>query len=150
MSDQAPSPAFRRAYSLAYGLGTLLCVVWPLVLQGVLGTILPPGSLGMQGLAEELGYTFTGLVVLGVLFVRWRFGRIRTGFAALDESRQVKVMTLEILLYAAIFELSALFGLVYYGMGGPERYARSFIGLATAMFLVFVPRMAAWRQASQK
>jgi hypothetical protein len=152
MSDPELSPVFRRAFTLAYGLGALLCVVWPLVLQGLLGTILQPGIFGMQELAEELGYTFTGLVVLSVLFVRWRSGRVRAGFAALDESRQVRVMALEILLYSALFELSALFGLVYHGMGGPqaERYARSFIGLATVMFLVFVPRLAAWRQAAKK
>lgn len=151
MSDPATSPAFRRAFLLAYGLGVLMCVLWPLVLQGLLGSVLQPGILGMPGLAEELGYTFTGLVVLSALFVRWRARKVRAGFAALDATRRPRVMALEILLYSAIFELSALFGLVYHGMGGPqaERYARSFIGLATLMFLVFVPRLGAWRQAAQ-
>lgn len=152
MPDTASSAAFRRAFLLAYGLGVLLCVVWPLVLQGLLGSILQPGILGLPELGEDLGYTFTGLVILSALFVRWRSRKVRAGFAALEESRRARVMALEILLYSAIFELSALFGLVYHGMGGPqaERYARTFIGLATVMFLVFVPRLGAWRRADQK
>ena len=150
MPDPATSPAFRRAFLLSYGLGTVLCVIWPLALQGLLGTLLQPGILGLSGLAEELGYTFSGLVILSALFVSWRSRKVRAEFAALDEFRRTRVMALEILLYSAIFELSALFGLIYHGLGGPqaERYARSFIGLATVMFLVFVPRFAAWRRAS--
>jgi hypothetical protein len=149
--DHATAPAFQRAFLFSYGLGILLCVIWPLVLQGLLGSVLQPGSFGRPELAEDLGYTFTGLVILSILFVRWRFANVRAGFAALTESRQVRVMALEILLYAAIFELSALFGLIYHGLGGPqaERYARTFIGLATVMFFVFVPRLAAWRRALQ-
>lgn len=152
MPDQATSPAFRRAFFLSYGLGLSLCVIWPLVLQGLLGSALQPGIFGTPELAEDLGYTFTGLVVLSALFVRWRSRKVRAGFAALHEFRRARVMALEILLYSAIFELSALFGLIYHGMGGPqaERYARSFIGLSTVMFLVFVPRLAAWRLASKE
>lgn len=152
MPETASSAAFRRAFLLAYGLGVLLCVVWPLVLQGLLGNVLQPGVLGLPELGEDLGYTFTGLVVLSALFVRWRSRKAQAGLAALDESRRARTMALEILLYSAICELSALFGLVYHGLGGPqaERYARTFIGLATVMFLVFVPRLGAWRRADQK
>jgi hypothetical protein len=150
MPDQPA--AFRRTFLLAYGMGLLLCVVWPLVLLGLLGTVLQPGILGLGWLGEELGYTFTGLVVLSALFVRWRSGKVRAGFAALDEAQRRRVMALEILLYSAIFELSALFGLLYHELGGPqaERYARSFIALATVMFLMFVPRLGAWQRAAAR
>jgi hypothetical protein len=141
---------FRRSFFLAYGLGVLLCVLWPLALQGLLGTLMEPGSLGKPLLAEDLGYTFTGLVILTALFVQWRARKVLAGFVAVEESRRSRVMALEILLYAALFELSALYGVVYQGLGGPERYARSFIGLATVMFLVFVPRLETWRKASQR
>jgi hypothetical protein len=144
------STTFRHSFFLAYGLGVLLCVLWPLALQGLLGTLMASGSLGKPLLTEDLGYTFTGLVILAALFVKWRTRQVLTGFAAVEESQRSRVMTLEILLYAALFELSALYGLVYQGMGGPERYARSFIGLAPVMFLVFVPRLETWRKASQR
>ena len=148
---QAPSQAFRRAFFLAYGAGLLLCVACPLVLQGLMSSVLQPGVLDAPRLAEDLGYTFTGLVILGALFVRRRSRRVRADFASLDARRQPRAMALEILLYSIVFESSALFGLVYHGLGGPhaERYARTFVALATVMFLVFVPRFAAWRRASE-
>jgi len=135
---------------LSYGLGLLLCVIWPLVVQGLLGSLLRPGLLGPSGLVEDLGYTFTGLVFLGALFVHRRSRKVRAAFAALDGDRRARVMAMEILLYSAIFELSVLFGLLYHGLGGPQadRYARTFIALAPVMFLVFVPRLGAWRSAA--
>jgi hypothetical protein len=58
----------------------------------------------------------------------------------------------ETILYAALFELSSFYGIVYYALGGPlaERYARSFIALTTIMFFVFVPRFQAWREAAEE
>ena len=153
MPERNPTPpAFRQAFLLAYGLGVLLCVVWPLVLQALLGRMIQPGILGMGSLAQELGYTFTGLVILSALFVVRRSRRVRANFAALDGTKRTRVMALETLLYSALFELSAFFGLVYHGMGGPqaERYARSFIALSTVMFLLFVPRFSAWRKAMEE
>lgn len=149
MPSQPPDPALRRAFLFSYGTGLALCVLWPLVLQALLGTVLQPGFLASAGLAEDLGYTFTGLVVLGALFVKGRSGKILRTFPSVEAARRPQVLAREVLLYAAIFELSAWFGLVYDGLGGPlaERYARSFIALATVMFLVFVPRFAAWERA---
>ena len=154
MNEPGPDPSrtFRRAFLGAYGLGLLLCVAWPLVLEGLLGSLLKPGILGAPGLAEDLGYTFTGLVILGALFVRGRSRRVLAGFAALDAPRRPWAMAQEILLYSAVCASSSLFGLVYHGLGGPraDRYARTFIALAALMFLVFVPRFSAWRGASGK
>lgn len=151
MPEREAPPALRRTFRLAYGLGALLCVVWPLALQGLLGSFLQPGGLGPSAMLEDLGYTFTGLVFLGALLVHWRSRKVRAGFAVLAERSRPRVMAKEILLYSAIFELSALFGLLYQGLGGPgaERYARTYIALAPVMFLVFVPRLAAWQRASE-
>ena len=141
--------ALRRAYLLAYGLGLALCVVWPLALQALLERMIPLGFLGASPLAGELGYTFTGLVVLSALYVLRRSRLARSRFPGLKASRRPRTMILEILLYSALFEASALFGLVYYGLGGPlaDRYARTFIALSTIMFFLFVPRWSAWRRA---
>ena len=153
MPDQRPAPApvitLRQGFLLVYGVGVALCVIWPLVLQVLLGRVIQPGFLGVTNVAKELGYTFTGLVILSALYVVRRSKRVRSGFATLDATKRTRVMSIEILLYAALFELSALFGLVYHGLGGPqaERYARTFIALSTVMFLGFVPRFELWRQA---
>jgi hypothetical protein len=151
MPDQGKGPTdFRSAFLLAYGLGTLLCVVGPLLMLVLLGHGNPSKIPGLAGLAEELGYTFTGLVVLSALFVVRRSKKVSASFATLAEHRRARVMVIEILLYSAIFGLSALFGLIYLGLGGPraEGYSRSFIGLATVMFLLFVPRLGSWRKAA--
>lgn len=151
MPERPLAPAFRRAFCLAYGVGVLLCIVWPLTVQGLLRFLLHPGRLGPSPLAEELGFTFTGLVFLSALFVHGRSRKVRAGLAAKAADRHTRVMAVEILLYSTIFELSVLFGLLYYALGGPqaERYARSFIALAMVMFLVFVPRLGAWQRASE-
>jgi hypothetical protein len=151
MPERPLAPAFRRAFFLAYGAGVLLCIVWPLTVQGLLPFLLHPGRLGPSPLAEELGFTFTGLVFLSALFVHGRSRKVRAGLAVRAAGRHTRVMAVEILLYSAIFELSVLLGLLYYALGGPqaERYARSFIALAPVMFLVFVPRLGAWQRASE-
>lgn len=152
MTERPPAtPGLRRAFLLAYGLGVVLCVVWPLTLQGLLGRVIPLGFLGRSPLAEDLGYTFTGLVVLSALYVIRRARLARSRFTSIEASQRARAMILEILLYSALFEASALFGLLYHGLGGPwaERYARTFIGLSTVMFFLFVPRWAAWRRAME-
>ncbi len=136
-------------FRLAYGLGLVLCVVWPLVLQVLIGRMLQPGLLGAVDLARDLGYTFTGLVALSALYVVRRSKRVREGFAQVEPPKRGRVIALETLLYSALFGLSTLFGLAYLALGGPEasRYARSFVALSPVMFLLFVPRLAAWHKA---
>jgi hypothetical protein len=97
---------------------------------------------------QNLGYTFTGLTVASALFVSWRWGRTRASFPLVAAERRSLVMVREIILYASVFELSTLFGILYYGLGGLERFARGFIALTTLMFFVFVPRFPTWREAA--
>ena len=144
-----PDP-LARAFRLGYGLGLAICVAWPLALQLMLGTLIRAGSAPPGGVVQQLGYTFTGLTFAAALGITWRWGKVRRGFAGLPEAARAGTVVRETLLYAVLCELSALYGLIYYALGGPlaERYSRSFIALATIMFFVFVPRFQAWREAA--
>lgn len=130
-----------RSFRIAYALGLVLCVVWPLFLQVILRRTVQPIGTGGE-LATELGYTFTGLSALSAVFVIRRSARIRKAFASLDPPRQSQTILREVLLYAALFELSAVYGIIYFALQGPhaERYGRTFIALPTVMFFLFVPR----------
>jgi len=144
-----PSDRISRAFFIAYGVGIVLCIVWPLALQFMLGhfIIRPPHSAG--DFVQELGYTFTGLSALTALFVRLRWRKVRAGFAAAPGPDRPGIVMRETLLAAALFELSAAYGIVYFALGGPgaDRYSRTFIALPTIMYLVFVPRLKAWHRA---
>jgi len=141
-----------RAFRIAYILGLVICVAWPLLLQLMLGTAIKAGTAPPEGVVAQLGYTFTGLTFGAALFVTWRWGKVRREFALLAAEKKAGVILRETVLYAALFELSSLYGLIYYALGGPgaERYSRSFLALTTIMFFVFVPRYQAWREASQQ
>jgi hypothetical protein len=130
-----------RSFRVAYALGIVLCVVWPLFLQVILRRAVQPMGPGGE-LAAELGYTFTGLSALSVIFVLRRSARMRKTFPSLDPSRQSQTILREVLLYSALFELSAVYGILYFALQGPyaERYGRTFIALPTVMFFLFVPR----------
>lgn len=147
-----PSPSLAKAFRIAYVIGLFICVGWPLLLQLMLGTAIRPGGAPPDGVVRQLGYTFTGLTFASALFVTWRWGKVRRAFGCLEEARRPGTVIRETILYAALFELSSLYGIVYYALGGPpaERYARSFIALTTVMFFVFVPRFQAWRDAAQE
>jgi len=150
--SRPPDSALDRGFRLAYGVGLALCVAWPLALQALLGTLIPPGPRAAGEAVLQLGYTFTGLTLASAMFVLWRWGRVRRSFGALDRRLRARVLAREILVYSALFEASSLFGLLYYALGGPqaERYARGFLALTPVMFLVFVPRLRAWREAARE
>lgn len=140
-----------RGFRIAYPIGLVICVAWPLALQLMLGSAIRPGAAPPAGAIGELGYSFTGLACASAFFVTWRWRRVRAGFRAVAAERRMRVLVQETLLYSCLFELSSLFGLLYYALGGPmaERYSRGFIALTTIMFFVFVPRLQAWREAAQ-
>jgi hypothetical protein len=148
MSTTAPPLA--QGFRFAYPAGLALCVAWPLILQLMLGAAIhripepPPGPV-----VQQLGYTFTGLTVASGFAISWRWGRTRAGFRAVPAGRRSLVMVREIILYSVLCQLSALGGVLYYGLGGPEHFARGFIALTTVMFFVFVPRLASWREAAR-
>jgi hypothetical protein len=149
--DARSDSTLERGFRLSYGAGLLLCVAWPLALQALLGTAIAPGPEG-GGLVRQLGYTFTGLVCAGALFVARRWARVRARFREVPPARRGRALAREVLLYAVLFQFSALFGVLYYLLGGPqaERYARGFLALAPIMFFAFVPRLQAWRRAANE
>ena len=149
--SRPPDDPLYLGFRIAYPAGLAICLAWPLALQLMLGTVIRPGAAPPGGVIQELGYTFTGLTFAIAFFVTWRWGRVRAGFRTVDSGRRRAVLVREILLYSVLFELSSLFGLCYYALGGPlaERYSRGFIALTTIMFFVFVPRLQAWRDAAQ-
>jgi hypothetical protein len=117
----------------------------------MLGTAILQTAKAPAGVVQQLGYSFTGLTLLSALFVTWRWGKVRAAFRAAPGAEQPRTLLRETVLYAAIFELTSVYGVVYYALGGPlaERHARSFIALTTIMFFVFVPRLQAWVDATQ-
>jgi hypothetical protein len=126
-------------------------VALPLLLQLLLGVLGPvrPGAPGLRDpLVEQLGYTFTGLTCACALVIRWRWGRTRCGFRAVPAPRRGRVLIREILLYSVLCAFSALSGLLFFGLGGLERFARGFMALTVLMFFSFVPRLASWRAAA--
>ena len=143
--------ALHRAYRWSYLAGLVLCVFWPLMLQLFFTNFIAPGQNPPQGVVRQLGYTFTGLVLLSAAFVTWRWGKVRVSFCGLGAAERPRVMAREILLYSALFEVSCFFGLAYWALAGFEgmRFARSFIVLTSIMFFCFVPRFDAWRRAAE-
>ncbi|MBL0212101.1 MAG: hypothetical protein IPQ13_14500 [Holophagaceae bacterium] len=149
--EDADLDALHRAYRWAYLAGLTLCVFWPLMLQLAFTEFIAPGQNPPDGVVKQLGYTFTGLVLLCAAFVTWRSGKVRAGFCALAAAARPRAMAREILLYSALFEVSCFFGLAYWALAGHEgvRFARSFIVLTSIMFFCFVPRFDAWRRAAE-
>lgn len=150
MAGTRDASPLARAFRTAYVLGLALCVAWPLVLQAVLRHAIQPADQSTSETVRQLGYTFTGLTLAAAAFVSWRSDKVRKGLREVPAERRPGRMAREILLYAALFELTALYGILYYALGGPgaERHARAFLALASVMFLVFVPRFQAWRTAA--
>jgi hypothetical protein len=144
------SPSLTKAFRIAYVIGLFICVAWPLLLQLMLGTAIRPGAAPPDGVVQQLGYTFTLLTFGSAAFVTWRWGKVRGEFKDVPRASRPGRILRETILYAALFELSSFYGIIYYALGGPgaERYSRSFIALTTVMFFVFVPRFQAWRDAA--
>jgi len=149
--SRPPEGSLERGFRIAYPTGLVLCVVWPLVLQLMLGSAIRPSAATPSEAVRQLGYSFTGLTCACAVFVTWRWGRIRAGLRNVAAQRRSGILVRETLFYSCLFELSSLFGLCYYALGGPtaERYARGFIALTTVMFFVFVPRLRAWQAAAE-
>lgn len=150
MEGRTPIPTVEKAWRIAYGIGLFIAVAWPLALQLMLGTAIRPMAGALGATVRELGYTFTGLTFAAALFITWRSGRVRAGFKALPETARPGTVLRETVLYAALCELSAVYGILYFALGGPEaeRHARAFLALAPIMFLVFTPRLGAWLEAA--
>ena len=140
----------RSAHRRAYGLGLALCFGTP----GLIAVLLrsggiPPGTHVPDGIFQQIGYLFTGLVFLSAAWVWWRSGRVLREFKALPEIRRSAVILQEGLLYAAAFETSSFCGLVYWILVGDhgERHVWGFILLTPMLYLALMPRYDRWVKA---
>lgn len=155
-SDPETNPellALRPAYQRARVVGLVLCVAWPLFLMVLTATgAVKPGQNAPAGAVKQLGYTFTGLVFLSAAYVTWRSGKVMAGFRDLAPAERPRVVFRESLAYAAIFELSCLFGLLYWMLVGKAAWQHSmmFMALSPLMFFFFVPRFHAWQLALER
>jgi hypothetical protein len=138
---------------LAYVLGLALCLGTPSLIAILLLTgAIPPGSQRPEGLYQDLGYLFTGLVFLSAAWVWWRSGRALRVFKALPEPQRAAFVFSESLLYAAAFEASSLLGLVYWALVGSHaaRHAWGFIVLTPVLFATLVPKYDRWERALER
>jgi hypothetical protein len=152
MLSDLETAALHKAYGRAYLLGLILCVCWPLILVLMLGAgAVKPGPHPTTGVFLELGYTFTLLTFAAAAFVTWRSGKVRKGFRELEPGLRPRILFREVVLYSALFELSCVYGLIYWmlvGLGN-HKHPFSFIMLTPLMFFFFVPRFEAWRTAAE-
>jgi hypothetical protein len=144
-----PGP-IHSAQRLGYGLGLALCLGTPGLIAGlILARVVPAGNQAPEGVFQQLGYLFSGLVFLSAAWVWWRSGRLLRGFRAVPEALRPGVVLRESLVYAAAFEASSLCGLVYWALVGVHaaRHAWGFVLLTPLLFLVLVPRADRWKKA---
>jgi protein-S-isoprenylcysteine O-methyltransferase Ste14 len=140
----------RTRHRMAYGLGLGLCLCTPaLIAVLLLSGAIPPGTQVPEGIYQDLGYLFTGLVFLSAAWVWWRSGRALRAFKTLPEPKRAAFVLTEILLYAAAFEASSLLGLTYWVLVGSHaaRHAWGFIVLTPVLFAAMVPRLDRWEKA---
>jgi hypothetical protein len=154
LPDDSPQLlALRPAYQRARLVGLVLCVAWPLFLMVLVGTnAVRPGTAAAEGAAKQIGYTFTALTFLSAAFVTWRSGKVLKGFKDLAPEERPRTVQRESLIYAALFELSCLWGLLYWMIVGRNAYQHvlTFMALTPLMFFFFVPRLDAWRLALER
>lgn len=139
--------SLRAAYRLSYAMGLALCFGTPgLIALLLLTGVVAPGLEAPEGVYEQVGYLFTGLVFLSAAWVWWRSGRTLAAFKAVPAAQRPSVILREGLVYAAVFEVSSLCGLVYWMLVGQHaaRHAWGFILLTPVLFLTLVPRFGRW------
>ena len=145
-----PNGPLRSAHRKAYALGLVLCLGTPALITGLLlGGVVLPGEQRPEGIFLQVGYLFTGLVFLSAAWVWWRSGKVLRGFRDLPEAQRASVILREGLLYAAMFELSSLCGLVYWILVGAHaaRHSWGFILLTPLLFAALVPRYDRWAKS---
>jgi hypothetical protein len=154
LADDAPElKALLPAYRKARLAGLIICVGWPLLLMAMVATgAVRPGTAPLEGPAKQIGYTFTGLVCLSAAWVTWRSGKVLKSFRDLAPELRPRVVLRESLIYAAVFEASSLWGLLYWMMVGfsAARYVGTFMALTPLMFFLFVPRFHVWKLALER
>jgi hypothetical protein len=131
-------------------MGLALCVGTPsLIAVLLLARVVAPGAEPVEGVLQQVGYLFTGIVFLSAAWVWGRRGRMLRDFNAIPEAQRPGLVLREGLLYAAVFEASSLCGLAYWMLVGAHaaRHAWGFILLTPVLFLTLVPRYRRWTES---
>ncbi len=142
--------ALRSAHRRAYGVGLALCLGAPGLMAILLRSgAIPPGAQVPEGVFQQIGYLFTGLVFLTGAWVWWRSGHILRGFKVLPESSRPAAILREGLIYAAVLETSSFCGLAYWLLVGDRggRHVWGFILLTPVLYLALMPRYDRWAKA---
>jgi len=143
-------PSLDDAFRIAYAIGLFMCLCCPIILFLYLDVIITPIQILSCETVQNLGYTLTGIITFCTLAVNSRWRLIRSNFSNITKNKQGTILLRETILYSMVFGLSSLFGTTYYLFGGipVKQFARNFIALTPIMFFLFVPRLYAWRKAS--
>lgn len=131
----------RRGY-LAGFLATLLLAVGGQVFL----RLLPEGRNPVEAILD-FGYSFTGISLLGGFLLARRARKTWERILGREPESQRRIVWREYLGVAFACTVSALFGILYWGLGGRpvERHARTFIALGPAAYLALAPRPGRWR-----
>ncbi len=144
------SEALETAATTAQFLGLALGFGSPLVVASLMGfRVIPAGQLWAPDPTRQVGYLFTGVVLLAGAWGNWRKDRMLAGFRHLEAGLRARVLLRETVLYAALSELSCLLGLLYWMLAGvtASRHAWGFVLLTPLLSLAIVPRMSRWKRA---
>ncbi|MBI3132813.1 MAG: hypothetical protein HYZ13_15970 [Acidobacteria bacterium] len=148
----ASDPSLRQAVTRARILGLILCLAWPLILMAMIGGgAVRAGTLQPVGALRTTAFVLMGLSFLAGGAVTWRTNRVLGGFRQMAEAERPKVAFREILLYSALFELSCLYGLIYWMLVGRNAFHHvlTLMAITPIMFFLFVPGLNDWVQASE-
>ncbi len=151
-SSSASEAALRKAVRQGRILGLVLCLAWPLILMAMIGGgAVRGGTLQPVGPLRTAAFVLMGLSLLVGALVTWRTNRLFARFRDVAEAERPRVAFREILIYSALFELSCLYGLVYWMLVGRNAYHHvlTFMALTPVMFFLFVPGLNDWVQAAE-
>jgi len=144
------SEDLRSTHRRIWTIGLSFCLLLPLLLLGLAEEgFLPPGTYPVEGVYQQVGYTFTGLVFLVAAWVAWRRGQVLKAFRTQAPAERPRILVRETLLYAVLAGTSALWGALYWVLVGWNafRHVLAFLFLTPAMFLFFVPGLDIWVRA---
>lgn len=150
--SNASDSALRKAVTRARILGLVLCLAWPLILMAMIGGgAVRAGTMQPVGALRTTAFVLMGLSFLAGGVVTWRTNHVLGGFHQVAEAERPKVAFREIVFYSALFELSCLYGIVYWMLVGRNAFHHvlTFMALTPIMFFLFVPGLNDWANASE-
>lgn len=145
--------AWRGTHRRVRGIGLGACLAAALLSLG-LGAVgvVPPGANAVEGVYQQTGYTFTGLVFLTGAWAVRRRRLVLGAFAGAEPAERERLLRREAVLSAVLGGTSILWGILYWRMVGWNglRHSLAFLVLAPVMFLWFMPGQEAWARTQKE